>query len=51
MDGSDGGWAVLNGGSASSTGGQIQVGVDEDTILDSERNHTTEQLSFFTVNE
>ena len=44
MDGGDGGWAVLFGGTPLSND-EIRVAIDEDTIGDPERNHTTEQVS------
>ena len=49
MDGSDGGWAVLNG-AASSVDGLLSITIDEDTIEDSERSHTTEQVAYFIIN-
>ena len=50
MDGGDGGWAVLTN-SAASINGQVELAVDEDIAGDSERAHTTEQLSYFTVQQ
>ncbi len=51
MDGGDGGWPVL-WGDAPLDSGQLSMAYDEDQISDSERNHTTEQLSYlaFTSN-
>ena len=45
MDGGDGGWAVLNGGSplANST---INIAIEEEAISDLERNHTNEQVAW-----
>ena len=48
MDGSDGGWAVLNG-SEMSSGGLLSIAIDEDNIKDTERKHTTEQVAYITV--
>ncbi len=42
MDGSDGSWAVINSVSSS----QVDLYVDEETIGDSERAHTTETAAF-----
>ncbi len=44
MDGNNGGWAVLYG-PLDPSGASIDLAVDEDTLGDSERSHTTEQLS------
>lgn len=44
MDGGDGGWPVLFDEGV--TGSAISVVVDEDVISDSERSHTTEQISY-----
>ncbi len=51
LDGGGGGWPVL-WGDAPLGGGQLSVAYDEDQISDTERNHTTEQLSYlvFTSN-
>ncbi|MGB0766245.1 MAG: LamG domain-containing protein, partial [Phycisphaeraceae bacterium] len=43
MDGSDGAWALLWGGSSVTTS-RARVIVDEDTLGDVERSHTTEQV-------
>ncbi len=43
MDGRDGGFAVLR----ESNSGGLAIGIDEDTLRDSERRHTSEQVSFF----
>ncbi|MGK7945053.1 MAG: hypothetical protein AB4058_11355, partial [Microcystaceae cyanobacterium] len=50
MDGRDGGWAILSGDNPiSSTNLKLQV--DEDQIRDSERRHTTEQVSYLLFEE
>lgn len=48
MDGGNGGWAVLNGGSpvAPTT---LQLAIDEDQVNDTERAHTTEQVAYFVI--
>lgn len=46
FDGGDGGWPVLLN-TAGSVDGQITLTVDEDTLGDSERSHTTEQVNYF----
>jgi hypothetical protein len=43
MDGVDGGWAVIDPTIGSSS---FDVAIDEDTLGDSERKHTTEQVAF-----
>ena len=48
MDGGDGGWAVLFGASPLASN-QIDVAIDEDTIADGERAHTTEQVAYWTL--
>jgi hypothetical protein len=45
MDATDGGWAVLYGPSAVSAT-RLRLAIDEDWYLYSERNHTTEQVSY-----
>jgi hypothetical protein len=45
MDAADGGWAVLYGPSAVSAT-RLRLAIDEDWYLYSERNHTTEQVSY-----
>jgi hypothetical protein len=45
MDANDGGWAVLYGPSAVSAT-RLRLAIDEDWYLYSERNHTTEQVSY-----
>ncbi len=45
MDGANGGWSVLYGADALS-GGNLAVAIDEDQILDSERDRTTEQVAY-----
>ena len=45
MDGADGGWAVLYGPNAVSAT-RLRLAIDEDWYLYSERNHTTEQVSY-----
>ena len=47
MDGGDGGWAVLYG--ASPLSNQIHLAIDEDTVGDSERAHTTEQVAYWVM--
>ncbi len=47
MDGTDGGWAVLYGASPVST--QISLAIDEDTVGDPDRNHTTEQVAYWVM--
>ncbi len=49
MDGGDGSWAVLYG--TNPIGTTINVAVDEDTIGDSERRHTTEQVAYIVFNQ
>ncbi len=44
MDGADGGWPVLFG-EVPISATQITLAIDEDTIVDSERKHTSEQLA------
>ncbi len=44
MDGPNGGWAVLYGNNPLSS--QIDLAIDEDTIEDWERSHTTEQVGY-----
>jgi len=45
MDGVDGGWAVLYGPNTVSAT-RLRLAIDEDWYLYSERNHTTEQVSY-----
>ncbi len=45
MDGGNGAWPVLYGADPVSSNG-LRVVVDEDTLVDTERSHTTEQLAF-----
>jgi len=47
MDGGDGGWAVLYGSSPVSS--SIGLAIDEDTVRNAERNHTTEQVSYWVM--
>ncbi len=47
MDGGDGGWAVLYG--ASPVSSQISLAIDEDTVGDPDRNHTTEQVAYWVM--
>jgi uncharacterized repeat protein (TIGR01451 family) len=47
MDGGDGGWAVLYG--ANPISNQIHLAIDEDTVVDSERGHTTEQVAYWVM--
>ncbi len=44
MGGSDGGWCVLFGANPISE--DLNIAIDEDTISDSDRKHTTEQVSY-----
>ena len=44
-NGNDGGWAVLNNNTAPDGSGDLHLMIDEDTIGDVERNHTTEQVA------
>jgi uncharacterized low-complexity protein len=46
MDGTNGGWAQLHGSSALSAT-RMLLSIDEDQILDSERQHANEQVSYF----
>ena len=46
IDGNNGGWAVLFGASPLA-GNQIDIAIDEDTLGDTERNHTTENVSYW----
>lgn len=48
MDGGNGGWAVIAGGVGLSAT-QIFTAIDEDQIKDSERSHTTEQVSYLVM--
>ena len=45
MDGGDGGWPVLYGDGVTSS--DIKVVIDEETISDAERLHTTEQAAYW----
>jgi hypothetical protein len=45
MDGTDGGWPILYGPNAVDTS-QLKLAIEEDWYYDSERNHTTEQVSY-----
>lgn len=45
MDGVNGGWAVLYG-AGTLTAGAVNMAIEEDWYLDSERNHTTEQVGY-----
>lgn len=47
MDGADGGWAVLYG--ASPVSNQISLAIDEDTVVDTDRKHTTEQVAYWVM--
>ena len=49
IDGNNGGWAVLYG-SDPLAGSQIDVAIDEDTLGDTERAHTTENVSYWVFN-
>ncbi len=48
MDGTDGGWVVLYGNSPIDT--SIDLAIDEDTIGDIDRGHTTEQVAYWVFN-
>ena len=50
MDGGDGGRAVLYGTDPFG-GNYIDLAIDEETLSDSERAHTTEQVAYFVVTE
>ncbi|MGK7943287.1 MAG: beta strand repeat-containing protein, partial [Microcystaceae cyanobacterium] len=45
MDGGDGGWAILAGDNPINST-SLKLRIDEDQIVDSERQHTTEQVSY-----
>ncbi|MGK7945329.1 MAG: hypothetical protein AB4058_12750, partial [Microcystaceae cyanobacterium] len=45
MDGQDGGWAILAGDNPINSN-RLKLQIDEDQIGDSERKHTTEQVSY-----
>lgn len=45
VDGNNGGWAYTFGASPLSTS-QMDLVIDEDTIGDTERNHTPEQVGY-----
>ncbi|UCG12115.1 MAG: hypothetical protein JSU72_16660 [Deltaproteobacteria bacterium] len=50
MDGGNGGWAILYGDNPIRANGsniELRTAIEEDWSLDSERKHTTEQVSFF----
>jgi len=47
MDGADGGWAVLYG--ATPVSNQIRLAIDEDTVGDPDRNHTSEQVAYWVM--
>ena len=47
MDGGDGGWAVLFGSNPVTS--SISLAIDEDTVRNSERNHTTEQVAYWVM--
>ena len=47
MDGKDGGWPVFKTGG--NTGTSLVMWIDEDQISNSERNHTTEEVAYFSV--
>jgi len=50
LDGADGGWATLTGSDPlSGSAGTIAVRIDEDQLLDTERAHTAEQISYFVM--
>jgi hypothetical protein len=45
MDGSNGGWAVLYGANPL-TANSMALAIDEDQMMDAERNHSTEQVAY-----
>ncbi len=45
MDGGDGGWAQIHGPAVATTT-SLYLSIDEDTIADAERGHTTEQVAY-----
>ncbi len=45
MDGADGGWAQVHGPTLA-TGTSLYLSIDEDTIGDAERGHTSEQVGY-----
>ncbi|OAD18631.1 hypothetical protein THIOM_005765 [Candidatus Thiomargarita nelsonii] len=45
MDGGNGGWSYTYGATMA-TSTTLYLAVDEDQIQDTERNHTTEQISY-----
>ena len=45
MDGGNGGWAQVHGATMATTT-TLNLSIDEDTIGDTERNHTTEQVGY-----
>ena len=47
MDGADGGWAVLYG--ASPVSNQLHLAIDEDTVADPDRNHTSEEVAYWVM--
>ena len=47
MDGGDGGWAVLYGSNPVSS--TINISIDEDTVSNTERSHTTEQVAYWVM--
>lgn len=49
MDGVNGGWSVLYGADPLDNS-QIDLAVDEDDILDTERNHTSEEFDYWMFN-
>ncbi len=48
MDGNNGGWSTIRG---PVFGNQLTISIDEDQVLDTERNHTTEQVSYLIMSE
>jgi hypothetical protein len=48
IDGANGGWPVLMGPEAISNS-EVSLAIDEDQLLDAERNHTTEQAAYVVV--
>ncbi|MGK7944330.1 MAG: S8 family serine peptidase, partial [Microcystaceae cyanobacterium] len=50
MDGGDGGWAILAGDNPINSH-RLKLQIDEDQIEDSERRHTTEQVSYLLFEE
>ena len=50
MDGGDGGWAILYGDNPVSPDA-LNLAIDEDWAIDSERNHSTEQVGYIVLEQ